>query len=119
MQLSVLRRIVPYLPEFGPPWFRRKLIQLIPNKNVQKLRHIVDTMHERAVEIYQEKKRMLEQGDEALKDKVGEGKDLMSILRTPPDCHLHVRWTLTRRQCEPIWLRRKTTSCLRRSSSDK
>ncbi|EIW61094.1 cytochrome P450 [Trametes versicolor FP-101664 SS1] len=80
MQLSVLRRIVPYLPEFGPPWFRRKLVELIPNKNVQKLRHIVDTMHERAVGIYQEKKRMLEQGDEALKDKVGEGKDLMSIL---------------------------------------
>ena len=34
------------------------------------LRHIIDTMHERSVQIYEEKKRMLEQGDEALKDKV-------------------------------------------------
>ncbi len=90
MQLSVLRRIVPYLPEIGSPWLRRKLVELIPIKNIQKLRYIVDTMHERSVEIYQEKKRMLEQGDEALKDKVGEGKDLMSILRKPPDRHLRM-----------------------------
>lgn len=81
MQLNILRRIVPYLPDIGSPWFKRKLVEMFPSKNVQKLLYITDLVHEKAVGIYQEKKRMIEQGDEALKHKVGEGKDLMSILR--------------------------------------
>lgn len=81
MQLNILRRIVPYLPDIGSPWLKRKLVELFPSKNVQKLLYITDLVHEKAVGIYQEKKRMIEQGDEALKHKVGEGKDLMSILR--------------------------------------
>ncbi|OJT06838.1 Cytochrome P450 3A9 [Trametes pubescens] len=80
MQLNFLRRIVPYLPDIGSPWLKRKLVELFPNKNVQKLLYITDIVHAKSVEIYQEKKRMIEQGDEALKHKVGEGKDLMSIL---------------------------------------
>lgn len=48
------------------------------------LKKNVDLMHERAVAICEEKKRLLAQGDEAFKDKVGEGKDLMSILRESP-----------------------------------
>ncbi|KAI0628909.1 cytochrome P450 [Trametes polyzona] len=79
-QLQLLRRFIPYIPDIGTPWLRSKIAGLIPNKTVQKLKMIVDTMHERAVAIYEEKKRMLESGDEALKQKVGEGKDLMSIL---------------------------------------
>lgn len=81
MQLNILRRIVPYLPDIGSPWLKRKLVELFPSKNVQKLLYITDLVHKKAVGIYQEKKRMIEQGDEALKHKVGEGKDLMSILR--------------------------------------
>lgn len=84
MQLNIFRRILPYLPDVGSPWLRRKIVEMIPNKNVQQLRKNVDLMHERAVSICKEKKRLLAQGDEAFKDKVGEGKDLMSILRKPP-----------------------------------
>ncbi|KAH9857416.1 cytochrome P450 [Lenzites betulinus] len=80
MQLTLLRRLWPYIPNIGSPWLRRKIGDLIPNKTVQKLRGIVDVMHERSVAIYEEKKRLLEHGDEAFKDKVGEGRDLMSIL---------------------------------------
>ncbi|KAL1947082.1 hypothetical protein VTO73DRAFT_14043 [Trametes versicolor] len=80
MQLNILRRVLPYLPDVGSPWLRRKIVEMIPNKNVQQLKKNVDLMHERAVAICEEKKRLLAQGDEAFKDKVGEGKDLMSIL---------------------------------------
>lgn len=80
MQLTLFRRAIPYLPDVFP-WLKRKFVERFPNKNVQKLRRIVGTMHEKAVEIYEEKKRTIEQGDDALKNKVGEGKDLMSILR--------------------------------------
>nr|BED42974.1 cytochrome P450 monooxygenase [Trametes versicolor] len=79
MQLTLFRRAIPYLPDVFP-WLKRKFVERFPNKNVQKLRRIVGTMHEKAVEIYEEKKRTIEQGDEASKNRVGEGKDLMSIL---------------------------------------
>nr|BED42975.1 cytochrome P450 monooxygenase [Trametes versicolor] len=80
MQLNIFRRILPYFPDVASPWLRRKIVEMIPNKNVQQLKKNVDLMHERAVAICEEKKRLLAQGDEAFKDKVGEGKDLMSIL---------------------------------------
>ncbi|KAI0823770.1 cytochrome P450 [Trametes gibbosa] len=80
MQLTLLRRLWPYIPNFGSPWLRRKVGDMIPHKMIQRLRGIVDVIHQRSVAIYEEKKRLLEQGDEALKDKIGEGRDLMSIL---------------------------------------
>ncbi|KAI0761511.1 cytochrome P450 [Trametes elegans] len=80
MQINILRRILPYLPEIGSPWFNRKILELIPHKGLQKLKSIVDKLHERAVFIYKEKKDAIERGDEAISHKVGEGRDLMSIL---------------------------------------
>ena len=41
------------------------------------MKNIVDTMHHRACEIVQEKRRALAQGD----GEAGAGKDIMSILR--------------------------------------
>ena len=49
--------------------------------SVRDLRRISDTLHERSVSIYREKKEALEKGDEALKHQIGEGRDIMSILR--------------------------------------
>ncbi|KAI0669354.1 cytochrome P450 [Trametes maxima] len=80
MQMTLIRRLIPYLPDIRIVWLRNLLLDLIPNKGVQKVRDIVNVMHERAVAIYEEKKQALERGDESLKDKVGEGRDLMSIL---------------------------------------
>lgn len=39
-------------------------------------------MHRRAVHIYEQKKRALEEGDESVTKQIGEGKDIMSILST-------------------------------------
>ncbi|KAI0648564.1 cytochrome P450 [Trametes meyenii] len=80
MQMTLIRRLIPYLPDIPIVWLRNLLLDLVPNKGVQKVRDIVNVLHERAVAIYEEKRRALERGDESLKDKVGEGKDLMSIL---------------------------------------
>ena len=79
--LSVFRWAMPYVSHFGTSAFRRKVLEWIPFKRLHKLKDVVDIMHRRAAEIYQEKKMLLEKGDEALLAQVGEGKDLMSILR--------------------------------------
>ncbi|KAI0628906.1 cytochrome P450 [Trametes polyzona] len=81
MQLNFLRRLYPYVPDIGTPWMRRKLVDMVPNKTVQELKRVIDTVHERAVAICEEKKRLLLLGDDsAFEGKVGGGKDLMSVL---------------------------------------
>ncbi|KAI0355254.1 cytochrome P450 [Trametes cingulata] len=79
-EIQLLRRLVPYLCDIGTPWLRRKVVELIPHRGLQRMRNIVDVLHRHAVAIYEEKKRALEEGDEVLSQKIGEGKDLMSIL---------------------------------------
>ena len=74
------------------------MAERLPHEKFQKLRKIVDTMHERSVHIYNEKRAAIERGDEGLKQQLGEGKDIMSILREhfivhgrPRLCSLEVR----------------------------
>ena len=52
---------------------------------MQRLKEISDAMHARSVLIYNEKKAALEKGDDALKHQIGEGRDIMSILREYPE----------------------------------
>ncbi|RPD54899.1 cytochrome P450 [Lentinus tigrinus ALCF2SS1-7] len=78
--IHFLRRLLPYVTDFGTPVLRRKLLELVPNPAVQKMKDIVDTIWRQSEEIYESKKRALEQGDEAVAQQIGEGKDLMSIL---------------------------------------
>ncbi|KAI0628905.1 cytochrome P450 [Trametes polyzona] len=81
MRLNVIQHFFPFLVNIGSAWMRRKAVELIPNENVQRFKRVVDIMHERAVAICQEKKQLLaSSGDDAFADKVGNGKDLMSIL---------------------------------------
>ena len=76
----VLRRLLPYVVDVGPPAFRRWVLDRMPHRPVQELKSIVDIMHERSVEIYLARKQALEAGDESVKQQVGEGRDIMSIL---------------------------------------
>ncbi len=80
IKISLLRRLLPYIPDISNPWLRRKLVELFPHEGVQHLKAIVDVMHRRSIEIYKEKIRALEKGDEAVKQNIGEGRDLISIL---------------------------------------
>ncbi len=72
--------LLPFVSTIGSPAFRRRVVEMIPNEDVQRMREISDIMHERSVLIYNQKKEALEKGDEALKHQIGEGRDIMSIL---------------------------------------
>ena len=71
----------PYARFLGPAWFRRFLAERVPDPNFQRIKSIVDTMHASSQAIYEEKKAALLRGDEAILRQVGQGKDIMSILR--------------------------------------
>ncbi|EJF60519.1 cytochrome P450 [Dichomitus squalens LYAD-421 SS1] len=80
VKMNHLRRILPYLPEIGPPTFRAKLVDMFPHDGVQETKRFIDTMYRRSLEIYRGKLQALRQGDEAVAKQVGEGHDIMSIL---------------------------------------
>ncbi|RPD79156.1 cytochrome P450 [Lentinus tigrinus ALCF2SS1-7] len=76
----ITRLLLPYVTKIGSASFRRRIVEILPMNTAQELRKISDTMHERSVRIFKEKKAALEKGDEALKHQIGEGRDIMSIL---------------------------------------
>ena len=75
------RFIMPYVAHLGSAAFRRKLIDLIPNAALKRARDISDEIQRHARHIYETKKRALFEGDEAVVQQIGEGKDILSRLR--------------------------------------
>lgn len=63
-----------------PVKVRTLIMNITPWKALHEVRDMVNYMHEISVEIYHEKKRALEEGDEAVVRQIGQGKDLLSIL---------------------------------------
>ena len=68
------------LVKLGPPKFRKFLVELLPFKNVRRLRDSIDTIHNTSVEILEAKKRALKEGDDVVTQQTGRGKDILSIL---------------------------------------
>ena len=81
VQNRVLMMFAPYAKYLGPIWFRRFLANHVPNRNFQLLKSLVDTLDDSSKQILRSKKEALLRGDEAVKQQVGQGKDIMSILR--------------------------------------
>ncbi|KAF7432814.1 cytochrome P450-dit2 [Pleurotus ostreatus] len=79
-QFAVVRQYLPYLVKIGTPSLRRHLLELIPSDALQRVKEIVDTMHNTSVNIFKRKKAALEAGEEVSSLEVGKGKDLMSLL---------------------------------------
>lgn len=79
--LSKYMQFYHYIEAVIPPPLRKFAGKHVPSARFQRLRSLVNTMHDRSVEIYQEKKAAIERGDEGMKQQLWEGKDLMSILR--------------------------------------
>ncbi|KAI0333098.1 cytochrome P450 [Cubamyces sp. BRFM 1775] len=77
---GIIHVSLPKLVRIGPAWFRRKVAEMVPRPFAQRMLRISDIMHAQSVRIIKEKRAALERGDEALKQQVGEGKDLMSVL---------------------------------------
>ena len=55
-------------------------MNLLPWKNLHDLRDVVDVLNNTAIEIFEKKKKALDEGDKAVTQQVGKGKDIMSIL---------------------------------------
>ncbi|KAK7466376.1 hypothetical protein VKT23_005100 [Stygiomarasmius scandens] len=66
--------------KIGTPMFRRFLIKLFPVQSVHEVRDMADYMWALSEEIYESKKRALAEGDEAVMNQIGHGRDIMSIL---------------------------------------
>ncbi|KAJ3969864.1 cytochrome P450 [Lentinula raphanica] len=72
--------VLPLVSKIGPPSLRRFIINIVPWKNLHQMRDIADYMYQVATEIFDEKKRKLVAGDEAVKNQIGKGKDVISVL---------------------------------------
>lgn len=81
-QLNIIvRQILHILVRIGPATFRRKIVEMLPRDGAsQHMMRISDTLTARSLKIVNKKKEALQQGDAALKQQVGEGKDIMSVL---------------------------------------
>ncbi|KAG1842383.1 cytochrome P450 [Suillus subalutaceus] len=79
-KVSVARKFLPFLINVGPPNFRRFIVKIFPWKALKEICSIVDVMDETSMKVFEEKKRALSKGDDAVLHQVGEGKDIMSIL---------------------------------------
>ncbi|KAJ3813616.1 cytochrome P450, partial [Lentinula aff. lateritia] len=91
---TVIKDLVPALSQLGfartyllplsmkvlPTNIRTFIMNITPWKTLHDVRDMVNYMHELSVEIYEEKKRAFEEGDEAVVRQIGKGKDLLSIM---------------------------------------
>ncbi|KAI0713881.1 cytochrome P450 [Earliella scabrosa] len=78
--LQPYRNMLPYLKYLGPSWFRTRLLDIFPDRNLRHVRHIVQVIYAGSKEVLRSKRAALERGDQELLHTVGEGKDIMSIL---------------------------------------
>ncbi|KAF9043394.1 cytochrome P450 [Panaeolus papilionaceus] len=80
-RLSFLRQyfLKPIL-KIGTPEFRRRMIDFSPIQSIKMMRDVVYVMHDTSLKIYQSKKQALLEGNQAVAEQVGKGKDILSIL---------------------------------------
>lgn len=72
---------IHYVDWFGTPAFRRWIGNHLPFRRLRDVKSVADTIHEQANNIFRDKKAAIQAGDDAMIQEVGEGKDIMSILR--------------------------------------
>ena len=75
---------MPYVEYMGPAWFRKRLLDLLPDPKVQRVKRLTSMVYNRSKEIFEAKKAAIKRGDQEMLHTVGEGKDVMSILRRFP-----------------------------------
>ncbi|KAL1702345.1 cytochrome P450 [Schizophyllum commune] len=72
--------VLPYVYNIGPAWLRRAIVNLIPSPTLHELRDKVDLIWRTSNEIFHQKTAALRAGDDAVKQQVGQGKDIISLL---------------------------------------
>ncbi|KAI0760541.1 cytochrome P450 [Fomes fomentarius] len=79
-RVPLLGRVVAKISYVLPEKWIRAICRVYPMAELRRLIRIADTMDRRSEDIVDEKKAALTSGDEELLQRVGEGKDIMSIL---------------------------------------
>ena len=74
--MVAMRQTSQILTRLGPTWFRRWVVDHLPFKQVQDLKHVVDVLYDTSTQIIEDKKAALEKGELSV------GKDIISILCT-------------------------------------
>ncbi|OSX63054.1 hypothetical protein POSPLADRAFT_1056401 [Postia placenta MAD-698-R-SB12] len=69
-----------YVQSFLSVEYAAHILELIPSTRLQRMREISDAMDAHSKRIFEQKKQALAQGDEAVLNQVGEGKDILSRL---------------------------------------
>ncbi|KAJ3847743.1 cytochrome P450 [Lentinula lateritia] len=72
--------ILPYVSWIGTAGFRRRIIKMLPWKDLHHIQDMIDYMYGVAEEIYKIKLHAFEAGDEAVALQIGRGNDLISVL---------------------------------------
>ncbi|KAF9064448.1 cytochrome P450 [Rhodocollybia butyracea] len=72
--------VLPLGLKLFPTNIRTFIMNVTPWKTLHDVRDMVNYMHQLSTDIYREKKRALEDGDEAVTNQIGQGKDLLSIM---------------------------------------
>ena len=80
--LKVPRTLFPYVHRIFHPKILKFMGQILPWKNLNYLIKVVDIINANAKGIYENKKKLLESGDDsdATGKQVGDGKDIISLL---------------------------------------
>ena len=104
MSLSLARNfIIPVVQNWGTPGIRNFLAwcaQYAASKNLKNLINVVYVMNDTSQAIYLMKKKALQEGGDAMKHQVGEGKDAMSVLRMSGCMDVYFFSLFARLQCE-------------------
>jgi hypothetical protein len=72
--------LAPILAWIGTPRFRRFLVDLLPGKNIRRVRDTIDTLHNISLEILEANRRSLLEEDET-SHQGGTRNNVLSILR--------------------------------------
>ncbi|PPQ63163.1 hypothetical protein CVT24_005803 [Panaeolus cyanescens] len=78
----IFTTFLPFLSNVGTRNFRRFVVDQLAKVigPIRMMRDIVDVLHTTSVEIYESKKKAIQEGDEAVASQIGQGKDIISIL---------------------------------------
>ncbi|KAI0270682.1 cytochrome P450 [Gloeopeniophorella convolvens] len=78
--LAYPRLLFPYVYNVFPAAFLKRVGRLLPWKRLHHLMDIADTMSASTKVLYEQRKKLLQDGDEATIKQVGEGRDVTSLL---------------------------------------
>ncbi|KAJ3903852.1 cytochrome P450 [Lentinula edodes] len=72
--------VLPYVSWIGTAGFRRRIVKMLPWKDLHHVQDMIDYMYGVSEEIYKMKINALNAGDEAVALQIGRGNDLISVL---------------------------------------